>query len=79
MPGPEQDAGREQCTAERNAVDRPETGSGRACQQDLAITRRQRQPSGAEIAEGRGELARSAFAAQRRAGSDNQHLQRSVD
>jgi hypothetical protein len=79
MPGAEQDADREQCAAERHAVHRAEPRPGRASQQNFAISRSQRQPCRAEIAQRGGELARSAFAAQRRAGPDEQDLQAGVD
>ena len=79
MPGPEQYAGREQCAAKRHAVYGTKPCPGRARQQNFAISCRQRQSRGAEIAQRRSELARSAFTAQRRPGSDEEYLQAGID
>ena len=62
VPGAKQDGGGEQRATQRHAVDRSEAGAGRRGEQDLPISRSQGPPAGGAIAEGNGELPRSAFA-----------------
>ena len=79
VPGAQHDPQREQRPADRHAVDRSQSGSGGAAQQDLPVPRRQSPPCGAQVAEGDGELPRCVLPAQRGAGSHHHDLQEGVE